>query len=166
MLRTLPYGQGLQVLVCIVIWNVDNGALVVGSALGGSKFIPAVSPGKTWAGVWGGLFGGCVTAAAAWWMGQAQWPRDATGERGLFPPFSAVEYVVGGFGLGCLGILGDLVESVLKRAAAVKDSGRMLPGVGGMLDRMDSLLVPVAGMYYCLSWLAESGAHPAFQHAA
>jgi len=97
---------------------------------------PVISPKKTWEGVFGGLAASLATALAcrAWFL----------------PTLSSTEAL--GFGLlvGILAPLGDLCESALKRSASVKDSGRLIPGHGGMLDRVDSLIFTTPVFYYCL----------------
>jgi phosphatidate cytidylyltransferase len=110
----------------LVTWATDIFAYFAGRAIGGPKLAPRVSPNKTWAGLMGGMAGaGAVGALAAWLLG--------TGE-----PF-----VYAGAPMGLLAQLGDLYESGVKRRRGVKDSGRLLPGHGGVLDRLDGLL-PVA----------------------
>jgi phosphatidate cytidylyltransferase len=116
---------GRAVMYCLlIVWIADSGAYFAGRALGVRKLAPAVSPGKTWAGLWGGL-GACavlaVLAAAA-----AGVPMQA-----LLP----VTLVAGLFS-----VVGDLTESLCKRFAGLKDSGSLIPGHGGVLDRFDSLL--------------------------
>ena len=119
----------------------DTGAYLTGRALGRRKLIPAVSPGKTWAGAVGAVLwaagGTCLwlhLAGPAFGRDAVLWPRAV------------------GFGaaVGLAGLLGDLVESVLKRDAGVKDSGDLLPGMGGVLDVLDSLLL--AGPVAALLW--------------
>lgn len=112
------------VFVLAVVMAADTGAYFAGNMLGGAKVWPAVSPGKTWAGTFGGIAAAGVVAAAF----------TAAATPGL----------VAMFGLGALlavvSQLGDFFESALKRAAGVKDSGTLLPGHGGILDRIDGLL--------------------------
>jgi len=116
------------------IKSCDIGAYFTGVAIGRHKLIPWLSPGKTWEGLAGGV---ALSAAVA--AGFAAWGRAAGGEAaaGLPGPLAAA---IGGGLLGLLGQAGDLAESVLKRAAGAKDSGRTLPGLGGVFDVMDSLL--------------------------
>jgi phosphatidate cytidylyltransferase len=108
----------------LIVWLADSGAYFAGRRFGGAKLAPAVSPGKTWAGLWGGLV---VCALLA--VGVATW-------RGLpWLALLAVTCVVTLFS-----VVGDLNESLAKRYAGVKDSGSLIPGHGGVLDRFDSLL--------------------------
>ncbi len=116
----------------------DTVAYTVGRRWGKHKLIPRVSPGKTLEGSLGALVASLLGALAA---------------RFFFLPFlSSVEVFALGFFLGILGQVGDLCESVLKRAFGTKDSGGLFPGHGGVLDRTDSLLFPVASLYYYLVW--------------
>ena len=131
----------------IVLWLVlmvcaaDIGAYAAGRAFGQRKLAPRVSPGKTWEGAVGGLASVVLVA----WGGAAYF--------GL-PPLGAVAF---GFGVGIFSIIGDLTESMFKRAAALKDSGTLLPGHGGLLDRIDS--VTAAAPLYALG-LFGSGVLP------
>ncbi len=114
--------------------SCDIGAYFTGMAIGRRKLIPWLSPGKTWEGLFGGVAFSAAVAA-----GFAAWAQAAGGAAAANLPGPAVAAVVGGL-LGLLGQAGDLAESVLKRAAGAKDSGRTLPGLGGVFDVMDSLL--------------------------
>lgn len=110
-----------------VIWVVDSAAYFCGRAFGKRLLCPRVSPKKTWEGVAGGLAAvGCYSLLGAWFLGipKMDW--------GYFVGFSLLS--------GIFSIFGDLYESVLKRHANVKDSGQLLPGHGGLLDRIDGLL--------------------------
>jgi phosphatidate cytidylyltransferase len=122
------------VLLLAIIMVSDTAAFFVGNAVGKRKLAPGISPGKTIEGAAGGLLGGVAGALAVWAAGL---PDVPAGHAAL---------------LGCvvaiLGMLGDLLESLLKRWAGVKDSGRMFPGHGGMLDRLDSLLFGAPVLYY------------------
>lgn len=118
----------------LVLMGSDIGAYYVGRAIGKHKLAPSVSPGKTWEGVGGGLVAALAFATLAhFWFFPAlplKW--------GL--PLAAV--------MTTLGILGDLTESALKRGAGAKDAAKILPGHGGMLDRLDSLLFNAPLLYY------------------
>ncbi len=122
----LDWPEGLRwVLAALfLVWTADTGAYFAGRWLGRRKLAPLVSPGKTWEGAAGGLL--LVGLLAAWAAPLLAMPRL---------PFAALCLVV-----GCFSIVGDLIESLFKRHAGLKDSGRLLPGHGGMLDRIDSLL--------------------------
>ena len=121
-----PRGLAWALIVILATWVGDTAAYLVGRTWGRLKFVPAISPNKTVEGAAGGLVGSMVISALAfqsfglggWWQG----------------------LIIGGV-IGLAGQLGDLVESLLKRQAGVKDSGAMIPGHGGMLDRIDALLL-------------------------
>ena len=117
---------GLQHLLwlLIVIAATDTCAYLVGRTLGGPRLAPRISPGKTWSGLLGGVAGAGLLGAVA---------SHALGAGVMFA--AAV-----GAGLAVVGQLGDLFESALKRRAGVKDSGRLIPGHGGLLDRIDGLV--------------------------
>jgi phosphatidate cytidylyltransferase len=119
-------GWGLLLWVFIVVWSTDIGAYIAGRSIGGPKLAPAISPGKTWAGLYGGV-------SAATLLGGA-W----TYFNGLHLVLLLLAPLLSVAAQG-----GDLFESWMKRRAGVKDSGRLLPGHGGVFDRLDGLL-PVA----------------------
>lgn len=127
-------GSDLVFLLFFVVWSSDMAAYYVGSTLGRRPLAPRVSPKKTIEGAVGGLLGSLAAAfvARAWFMNRLE-VRDC---------------VVLGAALGGIGILGDLVESMLKRGAGVKDSAALVPGHGGILDRVDSLLYAAPVLYY------------------
>ncbi|ATH99785.1 phosphatidate cytidylyltransferase [Alcaligenes faecalis] len=131
----------------VLIWVADIAAYFAGRAFGKAKLAPRVSPGKTWAGAVGGM-----VAAAAWMLISANW----TGSFGadVLQRWGWVATAALGVALAALSIVGDLFESLLKRRAAVKDSSQLLPGHGGVYDRIDALL-PVAPVALLLSgaWL-------------
>ena len=118
--------QGLELIfwVFIVTWTTDIGAYFAGRAIGGPKLAPSISPNKTWA----GLAGGIVSAGLAGWA----WTQY------VMLPASLI-WLAPAFAVTAQG--GDLFESWLKRRAGAKDSGTMLPGHGGILDRLDGLVV-------------------------
>ncbi|MCM1005055.1 MAG: phosphatidate cytidylyltransferase [Prevotella sp.] len=125
---------GLVLLVFILIWINDTGAFLVGSAIGKRKLFPRLSPGKSWEGFFGGMFLGIAVSIVLLATG-------ATGILMRYPIFNAWE--VGFFlpiAVGISGTFGDLFESMIKRSAGVKDSGNLIPGHGGILDRIDSML--------------------------
>ncbi len=125
-LRTIG-GAGLTFMLLAIVWCSDVGAYAVGRLAGGPRLAPRVSPGKTWSGAAGGLvaamIGGSVVAGVS---------VVDLGPTPMVLGFSAA--------LGIASQLGDLGESALKRHYGVKDSGRLLPGHGGLLDRLDGLL--------------------------
>jgi len=118
-------GRANVLFLVVVVWASDIGAYAAGRLLGGPKLAPAISPGKTWAGAAGGLFAAMLVGEAA---GQAL-GTAAHGRAAL---------VAGLLGVAAQG--GDLLESAVKRRFGVKDSGRLIPGHGGLLDRLDGLL--------------------------
>ncbi len=131
------HSLGLEAVIWLlaIVWTTDIAAFFTGRAIGGAKLMPSVSPNKTWAGAIGGVIGAAVVGgglAAALLVGH----YGASAVR--IPEFVALAVI-----LSVLSILGDLFESGLKRRAGVKDSGTILPGHGGVLDRLDGL-VPVA----------------------
>lgn len=129
-------GARLIILLTIIMIASDGGAFYVGSTLGRRKLCPSVSPNKTVEGLAGGLTSGVVAALAAGFV--------------LFPDTSPLQLAVVAFILSSVGAVGDLAESVIKRAMGVKDSGTLLPGHGGILDRADSMLLTAPLLYYLL----------------
>jgi phosphatidate cytidylyltransferase len=125
-------------MVLGLIWISDTGAYLAGRAWGRRKLAPSISPGKTWEGVAGGAIG-CVIYAIIWAIFDADIQARVQGV--VWIPFLA-----GTLLLCALGVVGDLFESGLKRQAGAKDSGKLLPGHGGVLDRIDSATatLPVA----------------------
>lgn len=132
-----PFGQGLQVLGLSCAWICDSGALLAGSLFGEAKLAPVISPGKTIAGAIAGILSSVATVLVAFVGASAQ-----------LPPAPLTQQLLLGLVLGVLCILGDLVESCLKRVANVKDSGTLFPGHGGCLDRMDSFLFVAPCLYF------------------
>ncbi|MFZ5704004.1 MAG: phosphatidate cytidylyltransferase [Pseudomonadota bacterium] len=126
-LREQP-GQGfaLALWTLVIVWATDIGAYFAGRAIGGPKIAPSISPSKTWAGLAGGMVGALVCGAAI------------ASASGLATPF-----LIAGAPLAVAAQVGDFFESWLKRRSGVKDSGTLLPGHGGVLDRLDGV-VPVA----------------------
>lgn len=116
-------GPGLVLTVFAIVWSADSGAFFSGRTFGRHKLAPQVSPGKTWEGVAGGvLFAGIVAGAAGALLGLPVGPLVAIGAA-----------------TALVSVVGDLTVSIAKRNIGVKDTGRLLPGHGGMLDRIDSL---------------------------
>lgn len=135
-LRAIPgeNGSDLLLLALVCVTFSDTGAYYVGSAFGSRRLAPAISPKKSWEGVFGGWAASLLGAAVAhFWF---------------FQRLSAAHAIVLGTLLCAAGIAGDLTESLLKRAAGVKDSSGLLPGHGGVLDRVDSLMVAAPVLYY------------------
>ncbi|UPG93541.1 phosphatidate cytidylyltransferase [Luteibacter aegosomatissinici] len=120
-------GHGWTLLALAIVWAADTGAYFSGRYFGRRKLAPRISPGKTWAGVYGAVAaGGLVALVGGWILGV-----DDTGK--------LVGLVILGFVTVAFAVVGDLFESLMKRHAAVKDSGSLIPGHGGLLDRMDSV---------------------------
>lgn len=137
-------GTALVMLPVLLTWVTDIGAYFTGRTIGGRKLAPAVSPGKTVAGAVGGLV---FSMIAAWYFG-----------RHLLPELAQLGMTVQGsllFGasIGVAAQVGDLCESMLKREAGVKDSSRIIPGHGGVLDRVDSLLFTLPLGYFLAGFL-------------
>ena len=113
-----------------IVWSSDIGAYLAGRLLGGPRLAPSISPGKTWSGAIGGLFAAGLTGYAA---------------AALAPPTNLYAFALACF-LGLISQLGDLAESALKRHCGVKDSGALIPGHGGVFDRLDGLLAAATAM--------------------
>lgn len=126
-LRNGPHGFGLTLWTLAIVWATDIGAYFTGRYFGGPKLAPSISPAKTWS----GLIGGAVAAGVV---------GPIVASHGHNMPMAC--YILGA-PLGLLAQGGDLFESWLKRVAGVKDSGSLIPGHGGVLDRLDGV-VPVA----------------------
>lgn len=139
-LRQLPQGWAWLLLLLICIWMADSVAYFAGRFIQGPKLWPAISPSKTVSGAVGGLVGSVAGAVV---FGSI-----------AIPGHSELAFVFCGLIISITGQLGDLVESAYKRSAGVKDSGNLLPGHGGMLDRVDSLLfaAPFA-LYFITNFL-------------
>jgi phosphatidate cytidylyltransferase len=135
-----PSGGDFVMLSLMTAWFGDTGAYFAGRFLGKSKLYPAISPGKTRAGAVGGL--------------AASVGASVLGNLWFFPELGWVHGVIITFVGSMLGQTGDLVESMLKRSVGVKDSGNLLPGHGGMLDRVDALvfIAPWVYTYATLVW--------------
>ncbi|XOV90004.1 MAG: phosphatidate cytidylyltransferase [Pseudomonadota bacterium] len=129
-LKRMPDSNFLILLLFLLIWGADIGAYFTGRAFGRAKLAPAVSPGKSWAGVYGGIVTAALIAAGmALWFGK---PALDTGRGLLFLGLCSFVVIVS--------VLGDLTLSMFKRNRGIKDSSSLLPGHGGVLDRIDSLL--------------------------
>jgi phosphatidate cytidylyltransferase len=122
--------------VLAVVWIADIAAYFTGRTWGRHKLAPRVSPGKTWEGAYGAL---AFVAVAAWGV-HAQWPQAHIWTNRLLSELAWPAALAAMWTLVALSIVGDLFESLLKRQAQVKDSGRLLPGHGGVLDRIDATL--------------------------
>ncbi|MBI3913752.1 MAG: phosphatidate cytidylyltransferase [Chloroflexi bacterium] len=138
-LRALPNGMTWTALALFTTWATDTFAFAVGTTLGRHPFFPHISPKKTWEGALGGLAGAVLAAygigsAIGWDGGQS---------------------VFFGAGIALAGMIGDLAESLIKRQVGAKDSGVIVPGHGGALDRLDSLLFSFAFAFYFVTWVLK-----------
>ncbi|WP_322994952.1 phosphatidate cytidylyltransferase [Castellaniella sp.] len=133
----VQHGAAALISLWALIWCADIAAYFVGRSLGRHKLAPKVSPGKSWEGAVGG-----VIFATLWLLACAAWWPDSYGAL-LLPRLGWSGLIVVGLVLAAWSIIGDLFESLLKRRAGVKDSSQLLPGHGGVYDRIDAVL-PVA----------------------
>lgn len=130
LLKSWPHGNALILAVMLLVWTADSGAYFAGRALGKHKLAPLVSPGKSREGLYGGLLACLVlTVGALLWL-------DASARELCWALLACVIVVL-------FSVLGDLTESMFKRSAGVKDSSNLLPGHGGILDRIDSLTAAI-----------------------
>lgn len=136
-LRNLPNGLNWLLLAFLGTWTCDTTAYLVGSRWGRRGFFTNISPNKTVEGAVGGCLAGIVVVSAVgWYLGLSVWQAPVLGT------------------LLVVGVtLGDLAESLIKRRVGTKDSGDIIPGHGGMLDRIDSLLFSAPVVYYFVTWL-------------
>lgn len=145
MIRLLPQGEWLLFFLLLVTWAGDTGAYYVGTLCGQHALAPRISPKKTIEGLVGGLFGAMIIAyVARWWF---------------LSDFSGMDCIVLAVLLTLAGLWGDLAESAVKRSVGIKDSGGLLPGHGGMLDRLDSLLFTAPAFYYYVTLIGRVGSH-------
>jgi len=138
-IKAMEHSSFLICLLFFLIWGADIGAYFSGKALGRHKLAPSVSPGKSWEGFFGGLLTvGVIALLMSLWFGA---PLPATSEGWI--------YLAAALFIGIVSVIGDLSISMFKRLRGVKDSSQLLPGHGGVLDRIDSLLSasPVFALY-------------------
>ncbi|NLB54715.1 MAG: CDP-archaeol synthase [Lentisphaerae bacterium] len=136
-----PTGRRLTLYLLLVVKFTDGGAYFVGSSIGKHKLFPRISPKKTWEGFFGGLATGVIVSALFYVLSK--------GDMGLLQ-FSLLDAILLGIILPAIGVVGDLIESMLKRMANSKDSGCLIPGMGGALDIVDSVLLAAPALYfYC-----------------
>jgi phosphatidate cytidylyltransferase len=135
------HGPLLTLMLLMLVWLADIGAYFAGRYWGKTKLAPAISPGKTWEGVYGGLLSSLLFAAIAGWLfsGSLNWTLS----------FMAVSLLTAMFS-----VAGDLLESLMKRHSGIKDSGSIIPGHGGIFDRIDSLVAAAPIFLTGFLWLA------------
>jgi phosphatidate cytidylyltransferase len=140
-LRGLEGGRNWVFLLLFVTWVSDTTAFFVGRRFGRHKLAPSISPGKTWEGTIGGVCGAIAMSTLFFTANPFQLPLAY---------WQAIPLSVG---VSVMGQVGDLVESLLKRGMGVKDSGTLMPGHGGILDRLDSLIFAGVLVYYFALWV-------------
>ena len=141
LLRALDQGLEWVFLVLLVTYATDTSAFIVGRRFGRRPMAPGISPGKTWEGAIAGLVGAvgaCVALSSLMGLSMS----------------TAQSFMLGAL-LGVAAQLGDLVESRMKRVAGVKDSGWLVPGHGGITDRMDSIVLNLIVLYYFVIWTVQ-----------
>ncbi len=141
LIRNMASGNRWALFLIVTVWAGDIAAFVTGSLIGRHKLYPKISPKKTVEGLLGAVLGSALMGLLF---------------KALFlPQLTPAVCAILGLGMGFLGQLGDFSESMLKRSARVKDSGSMIPGHGGMLDRLDSFLFAAPFLYYSLLHLVR-----------
>jgi len=144
LIKQWQLGNWLILAVMVLVWGADIGAYFSGRAFGKRKLAPKVSPGKSWEGVFGGLIACLVITVVV----------------GAFRGWSGSQFFLGLLGAAVvvlISVVGDLTESMFKRQSGIKDSSNLLPGHGGVLDRIDSLTAAIP-VFAVLLWAANWGA--------
>ncbi|MSP78715.1 MAG: phosphatidate cytidylyltransferase [Dehalococcoidia bacterium] len=139
LLRALPGGREWIIVALAIVFATDTTAFFAGKFFGRHQLAPAISPGKTWEGAAGGFLGAVFVGAAA------------TSVFSL--PIALWQVVLLSSSISIAAQIGDLAESMLKRAARTKESGALLPGHGGVLDRLDSVVLSLVVAYYAIQWM-------------
>jgi phosphatidate cytidylyltransferase len=147
-------GPALVLFLMVCVWSGDIAALYIGRAFGRRKLAPRISPGKTWEGSIASILGSMLAAGLVLWVSDA---LTARGNMILHITEPVWQTLVLAAILNIAAQLGDLLESAVKRGAGVKDSGTMLPGHGGILDRIDALLVAAPVLWFCLILMDRFG---------
>ncbi len=144
-LRAMPYGRGWMLTALPSVWLADSGAYSIGRRFGKSKMTPRTSPGKTWAGYVGALVTGTISGLLLVWLWRSV---------DFLPPQTPLwQGAAMGFVLSALTPIGDLLISLFKRSAGVKDTGNLIPGHGGALDRIDTWIwAALLGYYLVLAF--------------
>jgi phosphatidate cytidylyltransferase len=146
-------GINFLLSILVLVWVADIFAYFAGRAFGGrisrSKLAPSISPGKSWEGVWGGMVG-VLVLAFGWRWADAGWAATVPSLFSHLGSKGGWLLLISAVFLAAMSVVGDLFESLVKRSAGVKDSSGLLPGHGGVLDRVDALLpiLPLAMMLY------------------
>ncbi len=135
-LHRLEHGSMMTLLFCGALWGGDIAAMYVGRYLGRHPMAPAVSPGKTWEGALGGMVSCLVVVTTGVWL--------------MALPMTVYQSLLFGLLISCTAQIGDLAESLFKRYIGVKDSGSLIPGHGGLLDRLDSFFLAAPPAAYFL----------------
>lgn len=143
LLRAEPYGAYWILLLLAIVMAGDSAAYYIGSSFGRHKLYPAVSPNKSIEGALGGVAGSVAGAFII--------------KLTIFPQLGAIDCIVTALVLGIPGQLGDLFESLLKRSSGVKDSGTIVPGHGGILDRLDSILFAAPAAWWYAHFIFSRG---------
>lgn len=144
-------GVNFLLSVMALVWAADIFAYFAGRKWGGkfssNKLAPTISPGKSWEGVWGGAVG-VMLIALTWVWADSNWQNSVSSLHTRLQSQSVLLFVVALLFLTAMSVVGDLIESLIKRSAGAKDSSALLPGHGGVLDRIDALLptLPIAMM--------------------
>ncbi len=146
-------GINFMLSVFCLVWMADVAAYFGGKTWGKRKLAPSISPGKSWEGVWSGMVGVLLLSLLWMWIDSAFKVDSHSLYSRLWMAFGPLGMVVALVALSALSVVGDLVESLVKRAAGAKDSSRLLPGHGGVLDRVDALM-PVMPAAMALMTLA------------
>ena len=135
-----PFHYGIVLGFLVILWLNDTGAYFVGSLIGKHKLFERISPGKTWEGSFGGVLFALLTA----------W-----GISFIFRQLNVTQWMTLAIIIVISGTLGDLVESMLKRSLGIKDSGNILPGHGGLLDRFDAVLLSAPFVFVYLAFFCR-----------
>lgn len=147
LVKARQLGLGFLLSVLTLVWMADVAAYAGGKAFGKRKLAPSLSPGKSWEGAFSGAFGVLLLAAGWMWADWQGWTDGPSlfSHLWVHGPLLALMATLG---LSAMSVAGDLIESLVKRSAGMKDSSQLLPGHGGVLDRVDALLpvLPLAMM--------------------
>jgi len=139
LISQMEEGREWVLFLVATVWAGDISAFLSGSILGKHKLYPKISPNKTYEGLIGAIFGSIIVSLVFSIL--------------FLPNLNKAIYILLGIGMGIFGQLGDFTESMLKRSARVKDSGSLIPGHGGMLDRLDSFLFSAPYLHYLLYYI-------------